>query len=276
MPVTPSSFFTALDGRVTLHLCSDRCRQQLLQRSGAYARSLANLHEDSHRVIAYFTMEAPLDGQMPTYSRVLGVVHRREIVGLWVPSHLSSGILAHVVAGDAASRGVRRRTEAHLALVRPDASLSQALQRSVDVVLLDATEREVSLDAWARVAAGRAQGATVGVLTRSAADAYRCDRTVLAAWSFSELRFALGSLIEGMQAATRDLLAGAQPPRRATVLATMLQRTNRAVRDAIDLARQMARSEDERLDVQELAGRAAGAMVDERVLEKLLAEAEGH
>jgi hypothetical protein len=205
------------------------------------------------------------------------VAHDREIVGIWLPPHLAPADVARVVSGDAqpGAGEARRRAGSHMALVHPDAPLEKDLRPFVDLVLVDATGRELTLDTWVRLATERAHGASIVVLTHAVADAYRCDRVVLALWSISELLSALDSLVEEMQAATRDLIANTSPPRRAAVLAVELQRGNRAVRDLIDLARRLARVEEDRLRLQDLAGGAASLMLDERVLEKLIAEAEG-
>jgi hypothetical protein len=199
-----------------------------------------------------------------------------EIVGVWLPPHPAARLVAHVLAGTTrpGSGEVRHRPGSRLVLAHAGAPLERAFQPSVDGVLLDATDGDVSLDAWVRVATGRARGATVIVLTHSATDAYRCDRAVLAMWSASELLAALDSLVATMQGATSDLLAGASSPRRAALLAVELQRGNRAARDLIHLTRRMAPSQDDRLRLLDLAGRAAAVMLDERVLEKLIGEGD--
>jgi hypothetical protein len=202
--------------------------------------------------------------------------HDREIVGIWLPRHPAADVVPRIIAGEArpGSGGVRRRAGSVVSLVRADASMAQAFRRTVDLVLVDATGRDVSTDTWVRLATERAQGTSIVVATRSAKDAYRCDRTVLAIWTLSELLAALDSLAEEQARATRDLLAGASPPRRVAVLAVDLVRGNRALRDLIDLGRRMARSQDDRLRLQELTARAAGVMLDDRILETLIAQAE--
>jgi hypothetical protein len=202
--------------------------------------------------------------------------HDGDIVGLWLPPHPAAALVPGAIVGDAwpGPGEIRRRTGCRVALAHPG-SLDQAFRASADLVLLDATGREVGLDGWVRLATERERGASVIVVTHSAMDAYRCDRSVLAMWSLSELLSALDSLVGDMQEATRDLVAGTSPPRRAAVLAVELQRGNRALRDLIDLARRMARSQEDRLQLSELTGRAAGVTIDERVLEKLIAQAEG-
>jgi hypothetical protein len=217
--------------------------------------------------------EAPIE---PRARHPLSLVaHDREIVSIWLPRRPAMGAVARVLLGDAhpSAGEVRRRAGARVALVRADESMERAFLPSVDLALVDATGRGLSLDTWVRLATERARGAGVVVLTHSVADAYRCDRAVLALWSISELLSALDSVVEAAQGATRDLLAGAAP-RRTGVLAVELQRASRAVRDLIDLARRMAHIEEDRLRLQVLAAAASGVLLDERVLEDLIAESE--
>lgn len=202
-------------------------------------------------------------------------VFDREIVGVWLPAPSAAKALLRVLAGiEPPNAGqVRLRDGCRVALARPP-DLPDVLETSADLVLLDATSDDLTLDAWVRLATERERGIAAVVATTSPTHAYRCDRVVLAAWDPSALLSALESLASGLHDATRDLLRDATRPRRAAVLAMELQRGTRAARDLIAHARAIVRSADERLRLSELSATAAGAMLDERILEKLIAEAE--
>jgi hypothetical protein len=201
----------------------------------------------------------------------------REILGLWLPARAVASRLqlVRVIAGHAPPRDgeVRRRIGARIAVARLDGSLEQAL-KSADLVVLDADSGDMSLDEWMRLAVERELGASVIVVTTLVMQAYRCDRVVLALWSVPDVLSALDALATNMLGAARELLTEDRMPRRVAVLAADLLRGNRACRDLIGHAKRAAGDAEERLRVSELAARAAEAMLDDRILENLIAQAE--
>jgi hypothetical protein len=142
------------------------------------------------------------------------------------------------------------------------------------LVLVDCSEADLNLDAWLRLAVNRERGSSAMVLTSSPMQAYRSDRVALAMWSLHDLLSALEGLLGDMSRSTRDLLGGKLQHGPAMALMAELQRANRAARDLIGHARHLARSADDRLRLSDLAARFAGTMLDERVLEALIAEAQ--
>jgi hypothetical protein len=200
----------------------------------------------------------------------------REIVALWVADRSRALPLLRVIEGlDRPSGGLlRRRDGCRIASARLDGSLRRALASAADLVLVDAGGAELNLDDWRRLAVERERGVSVILLTTSAMDAYRCDRVALAMWSLPDLLSSLESLARDMHPRTRELVAGTSPPRRAAALAADLLRENRAARDLIAHAKRRAWSTVDRVRLAELSSQAAGAMLDERMLETFVAEAE--
>jgi hypothetical protein len=203
-------------------------------------------------------------------------VHEREMLGVWVPEPVAAALLLRVVLGGAPllSGELRRRAGARIAIARPDEPLGDAFAPDPGVLLVDAGGYEPSLETWRRLALAREQGASIVVVTASALQAYRCDQVALAMWSLPDLISALESLVSSVGRATYTLLGGACTPERSASLALDLERAHRAVRDGLERARRAVTEVEDRLRVADLAASAAAVMLDERLLERWIDEAE--
>jgi hypothetical protein len=201
-------------------------------------------------------------------------VYEREIIGLWVPVPSWVAPLLPVLSGRSPPRSGELRVRPGSRVdVRRAGDLPKTIVED-SLVLVDCTEADLNLEAWLRLAVSRERGSSALVLTSSPMQAYRTDRVALAMWSLHDLLYALEGLLGDMSRSTRDLLGGQLQGGRAIALVAELQRANRAARDLMGQARHRARSADDRLRLSDLTARFAGTMLDERVLEALVAEAQ--
>jgi hypothetical protein len=225
--------------------------------------------------------EIRLDLNEPGRSRAASlpvsfVVREGEMLGVWVPEPNAAASLLPVILGRVPSLSgeLRLRPDTRTAIAGPNELLGGAFDPVAALLLVDASGSDPSLDTWMRLALERERGASIVVVTASAMQAYRCEQVALAMWSLPELLSALESLVGTIGRATHTLLGTACTPARSAALALDLERANRAVRDLLERARGAATAVEDRLRVSDLAAGAAAVMLDERLLERWIDEAE--
>jgi hypothetical protein len=206
-----------------------------------------------------------------------------EIVGLLFAPKVPRQPLLRVLAGQESPRRgkVRFRGSGRVALVGPGASRAEPLAGRPDLVILDGFpdtgDRESERDAWAWLASERERGAAVVLATDRVEQAYRSDRVALAEWLPEDLTAELLRISYSIQGLLDPLLGILEVGPRLGDRSGLrdLQRLTHAARDLLREARALVRGSSARVEVEEVGAALAGVSLDDRVIDSLIACAEG-
>jgi hypothetical protein len=214
----------------------------------------------------------------PPASPVSFALQRGEILGLLFPPDRPPAPLLRVLAGmEQPRKGAVRYSGKARRVAIAVGGWPHGVEPQADLVLIDglmaAANDSAARETWARLAGEREQGTSIVLATSFEDHAYRCDRVSLAMWSSDEAIHAAKKVHENLHAMVDDFLRltehGRAPPDAA--LAAHLRRLSRAARDLIAEGRRLASSFEQVLSVKRIASQLSGDLVDERVLDAVIA-----